>query len=397
VNLDVITDNAWEKLESYATGASCIRAVMAFWTIPAADLPPQLLTGLSRLGGFLCTDLNMPTSIRALQSLHLAGVHARLHLMTTTGKSEIEDSAKKHNHLMHSKVIIFDYDNQESVVWVGSHNGTFRALDGVNYECSVATVSGRQSSLYLDVQAHINKIHSACQPFRPELIDHYRFLQGVKMEDAVGVMEFENGNDKPLSPSDEITVFNMSREDLRSFKTIDTDLILSLHGSREILYSAKVVQTGETPTPRSQTFNDRRYADRHHEQLPVLKGKAQVTTAMYKRGTYFSIVKIVQELDPSNRLLEIPSNSAWVVLPSVELSDCAKVDDDLKSRYLNRTIKPDGLTFKVPAFSEMVNFDLAMSDDIQELRMTAFKEMRLQEKRAIKRPALIKRKLLVKH
>jgi hypothetical protein len=95
-------------------------------------------------------------------------------------------------------------------------------------------------------------------------------------------------------------------------------------------------------------------------------------------------------------LLEIPTNTAWVVLPSVELSDCAKADDDLKGRNINRTIHPAGLTFKVPAFAEMVNFDLPISDDIEELRMTAFKEMRLQEKRAIKRPALIKRKLLVK-
>lgn len=294
------------------------------------------------------------------------------------------------------KTIIFDYDNQESVVWVGSHNATFRALDGVNYECSVATVAGTQSSLYLDVQAHINKIHSACQPFRPELIDHYRFLQGAKLEDAVWVMEFENGSDKPLSPSDEITVFNMGREDLRSFKTVDTDVILSLHGSREILYSAKVVQTGETPTQKSQTFNDRRYADRLRAQLPILNGKAPVTTAMYKRRTYFAIIKIVQELDPSHHLLEIPTNTAWVALPSVELSDCAKVDDDLKSRNLNRTIHPNGLTFKVPAFAEMVDFDMPVSEAISELRMTAFKEMRLQEKRAIKRPALIKRKLLVK-
>jgi hypothetical protein len=157
-----------------------------------------------------------------------------------------------------------------------------------------------------------------------------------------------------------------------------------------------VVQTGETPTPRSQTFNDRRYADRHRAQFPVLNGKAPVTTGMYKRGTYFAVIKIVQELDPSHRLLEIPTNTAWVVLPSVELSDCAKADDELKGRNINRTIHPAGLTFKVPAFAEMVNFDLPISDDIEELRMTAFKEMRLQEKRAIKRPALIKRKLLVK-
>ena len=38
MKVDVITGNAWERLEAYALNATCVRAVMAYWTIPAGDL-----------------------------------------------------------------------------------------------------------------------------------------------------------------------------------------------------------------------------------------------------------------------------------------------------------------------------------------------------------------------
>jgi PLD-like domain len=397
MKVEVITDNAWEKMESFGTGASCIRAVMAFWTIPAPDLPSKILAGLCRSGAFLCVDINQPTSINALNSLHHAGIHTRLHLMTTTGKSEIEDSVGMPNHLMHSKVIIFDYTDRDSIIWIGSHNGTFRALDGINYECSLAVVDvEKQSEIYQDVESHVASIYTSCQSFNPNLIEHYRYLQGTKIDNAVGVIEFENGSDQPLHTGEEITVFNMSRDDLRSFKTIDTNVIVSLHGSSEILYDAKVVQTGETPSSNRQTFSDRRYADRHRPLLPVLLGETRVTLAMYKRDSYFAIIKIINKRDVSDHLLEIPSQNAWIDLPSTELSDCAKVNQDMQTKKNTRSVKPKGLSFKVPAFEEMMLFDMGYSADIEDLRMTAFTEMQLEEKRAIKRPALVKRKLLIR-
>jgi hypothetical protein len=50
----------------------------------------------------------------------------------------------------------------------------------------------------------------------------------------------------------------------------------------------------------------------------------------------------------------------------------------------------------VPAFEEMVQpMDLVLFD-MSEIETMAFKEIRLDEKRSIKRPALIRKKLLVK-
>jgi hypothetical protein len=396
MRIETVTSNAFERLESLATGASCIRAVMAYWTIPAPDLPHQLLSGMSAQSGFLCVDIHNPTSIEALKSLHNAGVSVNLHLVSTTGKSEIDDSTGMPNHLMHSKVIVFDFEGRDSVLWVGSHNGTFRALDGINFECSLAVHASTDSEVYKEVLGHVLDIHRACKPFDPALMAHYRYLQGSKLDNAVSVMEFENGNDLPLQVNDEISVFNMSRDDLRSFKTIDTEVIVSLHGSEEILYEAKVVQTGETPTQKSQSFSDRRHADRNRAQLPVLLAKTPVTPAMYKRGSYFSIVKIVKQIDTAFHLLEIPTQSAWIDATATEVLKCTQVDEVSTIKRGARSVRPKGLTFKVPAFEEMVSSDMVVSAEIEDLRMMAFREMRLEEKRVVKRPVLIKKKLLVR-
>jgi hypothetical protein len=396
MKIEVITDDAFRRLADLSVGASCIRAVMAYWTIPAGDLPAPFVQGLKNTKGFLCVDIHNPTSIDALASLKQAGVDVCLHLVSTTGKSEIEDSTGMPNHLMHSKVVVFDYDGRDSVVWVGSHNGTFRALDGINFECTLAVETSQTSGLYREVLEHLTDIRAACQQFNLDLIEHYRFLQGGKMENAVSVMEFENGNDQPLINDEEITVFNMSKEDMRSFKTIDTSVYVSIHGQEEILYSARVVQTGETPTVANQSFGVRRYADRNKADLPVLLGATAVTKAMYKKGSYFAIVKVENRLDATCHLLELPTKSAWVDLPKNVNIRLENVDASPSILEHQRTHKIKGLTFKVPAFEEMVQSDVLVLNYMSEIETMAFKEMRLDEKRAIKRPALIRKKLLVR-
>lgn len=396
MKIEVITDNAFRRLADLSVGTSCIRAVMAYWTIPAGDLPTDFVQGLKNPEGFLCVDIHNPTSIDALASLKRVGVDISLHLVSTTGKSEIEDSTGMPNHLMHSKVIVFDYEGRDSIIWVGSHNGTFRALDGINFECTLAVQVKQDADLYREVLEHLGAIRNACQPFNVDLIEHYRYLQGSKLENAVSVMEFENENNQTLNLNDEITVFNMSKEDFKSCKTVDAGICVSVHRREEIIYSARVVQTGETPAVRDQSFSVRRYADRYKADLPVLLDATAVTKDMYRKGTYYAIVKIEKRLDDACHLLEIPTQSAWVNLTEKANIRCEKLNGDPLILAHQRTHKIKGLTFKVPAFEEMMHSEIDASIEVSEFQMLAFKEIHLEEKRAIKRPALIRKKLLVR-
>lgn len=396
MKIEVITDDAFSRLEALSANATCIRAVMAYWTILAEDLPPKFLQGLRSPEGFLCVDIHNPTSIDALASLKIAGVDVCLHLVSTTGKSEIEDSVGMPNHLMHSKVIIFDYAGSNSVIWVGSHNGTFRALNGINFECSLAVSTSPESDLYQDVLAHMTEVRNDSQSFSIDLVDHCRFLQGSKLENAVSVMEFENENDQPLALNEEITIFNMSRDDFKSCKTVDSGVYVSVHGAKEILYSARVVQTGETPAVRDQSFSDRRYANRSKTDLPVLLGSTAVTKEMYQKGTYYAIVKVEKKVDELCHLLELPTDSAWVNLPPSGNIRLESLDANQSKLAHQRMRKIKGLTFKVPAFQEMMNAENTESFELADFQSLAFKEIGLEQKRAIKRPALIRKKLLVR-
>jgi hypothetical protein len=397
MKIEVVTDDAFSRLEQLSIGACRIRGAMAYWTIPAADLPASLVKGMKDgVAGYMCCDIHNPTSIDALASLKTSGVDVRLHLVSTTGKSEIEDSTGMPNHLMHSKVIIFDYLEQESVVWVGRHNGTFRALEGINFECTLAVHASQSSNIYLEAQKHLDEIYAACQPFRLDLIEHYRYLQGSKLENAISVMEFENGNDHPLAVGEEITVFNMSRDDSRACKTVDAGVIVSIHGQDEFLYSARVVQTGETPAAQAQTFAARRYADRYKSDFPVLLGSTPVTKSMYRKGTYFAMVKIVEKLGPEFHLLEIPTRDAWVKMPRTDLSRFALAEEVVHAtkKIIKRGVK--GLTFKVPAFEALNPSMKLQTVNAYVVPDIEFKEVDLEEKRQIKRPSLIRKKLLVR-
>jgi hypothetical protein len=399
MKIEVITDDAFSRLEQLAAGAIRIRVAMAYWTIPATDLPVRLLQAMKDdAAGFLCCDIHNPTSIDALTSLKSSGVDVRLHLVSTSGKSEVADSTGMPNHLMHSKVIVFDYSSQDAVVWVGSHNGTFRALDGINFECTLAVHTDQSSSMYLEAQSHLDEIYAACKPFDLELIEHYRYLQGSKLENAVSVMEFENGNDQTLSLGEEITVFNMPKEDAKACRTVDAGVYVSLHGREEILYSARVVQTGETPAERDQSFSSRRYADRNKKGLPVLLGATNVTKEMYRKGTYFAMVKIEEKLDASHHLLEMPTESAWVSMPRNDSSRFALLDLDAIVSHKMSERGAKGLKFKVPCFQELVTVsECQRVDSPMPLQISmAFKEVDLMEKRQIKRPSLIRKKLLVR-
>jgi hypothetical protein len=228
------------------------------------------------------------------------------------------------------------------------------------------------------------------------LIEHYRFLQGSKLENEVNVMEFENGNDQHLKLAEEITVFNMSKEDFRSCKTVDADILVSIHGTEEVLYSARVVQTGETPALKDQTFSARRYANRYKVDLPVLLGETQVTRDMYRKGTYYAIVKIEKKLDVAFHLLETPTKSAWVNMQPQENLRFSRIEAEARTTQKSARRGVKGLKFKVPAFKEFrptVRVDYFVE---QVADLLAFKEVSLSDKRQIKRPSLIRKKLLIR-
>lgn len=392
MKVDLITQHAMASLEKYSRDAICIRAAMAYWTIPAGDLPSAFLNGLKLEKSFLCVDLNYPTSISALESLSRNQVDVYLHLIQVTGKTEIRDSTGMPGHLMHSKIIVFDYKDRDPVIWVGSHNGTFRALYGINYECTLAIHVCADSKAYFDAVKYVEDIRSVCHLFNTDFLEHYRYLQSGKLDGMVDVIEFENGNDQPLVLGEEITIFNMGNEDSKKIKAINQEILVSLHGSFEILYKARVIQIGETPELGSQSFGPRRHADRHGLVLPVLLNTTDVSKNMFRRSTAFAVLKINEIVDSNHSLLEPPSTKGWEDVPTHALGSVQRptVDNKYESIRKNHNIK--GLSYKVPVFASLIHInDFNCISPVDE---KAFKKLELKEKRVKRNRPLVSKKIL---
>lgn len=392
MKVDLITQHAMASLEQYSRDAICIRAAMAYWTIPAGDLPSAFLNGLKLEKSFLCVDLNYPTSLGALESLKRNLVDVYLHLIQITGKTEISDSSGMPDHLMHSKIIVFDYKDRDPVIWVGSHNGTFRALYGINYECTLAIHVCADSKAYFDAVKHVEDIRSVCHAFNSDFLEHYRFLQSGKTDDMVNVIEFENENDQPLVLGEEITLFNLDMSDSQNLRKFNQEIFVSLHGSLEILYKALVIQIGATPSFGTQSFGPRRYADRQGSNLPILLGETSVSQGMFIPSTTFAVLKIVSEVDKKYTLLEPPSGNGWEVVQrsALDLLQRPIVDHDYE--YIKQKHAISRLRYKVPAFSSLVHEEVScyMIDKVEN----AFKKLELQEKKVQIKRQLISKKIL---
>lgn len=83
-------------------------------------------------------------------------------------------------------------------------------------------------------------------------------------------------------------------------------------------------------------------------------------------------------------------------MPRTDASRFAHIEEVVHAshRIIERRVK--GLTFKVPAFEELRKTDGHLSINDCQYEHLAFKEVNLQEKRQIKRPSLIRKKLLVR-
>ena len=167
--------------------AVSLQAAVAYWCVGPTQFGPNLEKRLGG-GGFLCVDVHLPTDIDVLASMVSAGANVFLYLKNPSpqpGDWKLEMPP----HLLHTKLLIFDYKSDPSELWVGSHNWTARALTGVNIEASLRVELNKESALYMDAKSYLNDILSKCVPFDLKAIEYYKWLQGASLEEPMWVLE----------------------------------------------------------------------------------------------------------------------------------------------------------------------------------------------------------------
>lgn len=123
----------------------------------------------------LTVSVQFPTDLDALCRLSSdLGDWLHIHLGSDTPH---EVSGKPFSPLMHSKVVWMDTAAGDVTVFVGSHNWTSTALDGVNMEAGVRIECPAGEQAALDAKAHLDACFAASVRFDPAELEFYRAIQ----------------------------------------------------------------------------------------------------------------------------------------------------------------------------------------------------------------------------
>jgi hypothetical protein len=295
-----------DRLTDLVSRAQRMRGLLAFWTLPADELGPNLPRVLAN-DGFLCLDIHRPTDIDRLDDLNRSGAPIYLYLYDLSGQTEQPGTIGLPPHLMHAKTLLFDMPDGTSMLWTGSHNGTLRALHGLNVEMSVLLTLDRSSTVYREAERFVEEVRARCDRFQSSLCGYYKWLQGD--DSSTSIIEMEDSLDAPITQTT-ITLFGVKVSELSEMKTVDKDILVSLTSSRTgatRIYNATVAKTGHLGGVQ---FDPCRHAYRDGNALPVLQPHGPVPALLLKKSKYFVSLSL-NALLPPNTVVLTPSQTRW--------------------------------------------------------------------------------------
>ncbi|MDZ7753216.1 MAG: hypothetical protein U5S82_16560 [Gammaproteobacteria bacterium] len=300
------------RLEALLLASDSLRDSIAYWTIEQDLLGPDLARCLTGPQGFICVDIHRPTHIDFLADLRSRGAAVYLHLFDLAGNTEAPGIKGLPPFLLHSKVMLFDLKDGRSVLWVGSHNATQRALLGINIETSLLVTLERSAPLYSDAAHYLESIRSSCDLVELHLVDYYKWLQGL--DGAANVIELEDDSGATLEKT-RITILGDQLRDYTSLKQVDASLFVAITDSvtaKERFYQSTISETGKLESSaRSRgatTFGERRWAFRSGMSLPLLQPTSAIPAKFYGRSKYFVTIAL-GELLPEDTIAKEPTGS----------------------------------------------------------------------------------------
>jgi hypothetical protein len=224
-----------------------LRMAVAFWTIRPEVVSYNLSGILGRSGSFACVDIHQPTNIDHICDLAEKGSNMFFHGKRINEKRKPDGPTPKlPTNLLHSKVLLFDVNDNEAELWVGSHNWTEYALGGINIETSLRIKMHKDSDLYADAENLLESICRQCSPVDPHLRETYRLIQ--ESEYKVPSLTFRT-HDEDL-PSDAIIhIFGTELNDYKSLSSVGKKIYVTIQTptQRELLFESTILITGYLP------------------------------------------------------------------------------------------------------------------------------------------------------
>lgn len=313
---DIPQKSVLPMLRGLSDQSICTKASIAYWTIPEEIVGAGFTASISNKNflhagnGFLCVDISHPTNIDSLAEIVKNHGNVFLYIYKSSGQAEDSHTKNMPSHLLHSKLILFKLKNGENVIWIGSHNATNRALQGLNIETSILLYVSADDPLSLSVEKFLDQVATQCTRMDLDNIDYYKWLQGQSDEVNVVFLEDPEGL---IATDQDVALFLFNQEDTNGMKNVGKDIFLSIGneaGSRRF-YKAEVSQSANLAnSSQIDTWADI-YAEKHSKSAPSLCLAKEQPITPPPRAIYFVLFKVLEQLDSSAFIVKNPEKK-WI-------------------------------------------------------------------------------------
>lgn len=215
---DIATQNIKERfkrsLSDCKKNNGFLQICVAFWSINQNYFGEDFIDVLKHEKSLVCVDIHEPTDIEKFSLMSTVGVE-NLYIFLYQRQKDCPSPP-----LLHSKVFLFDFGNNDAEIWIGSQNMTKAAFeDNLEATTILRTTSG--SSLYEAVHKYISEVRDICTEikhggkFLPEESGEnglYRQLQRCKelKPEKEKVLEFWCDDSSLIQPEKSLTLLSLN-------------------------------------------------------------------------------------------------------------------------------------------------------------------------------------------
>lgn len=310
-NLSLIPSERSVKECFYQLLETCqsIMGCTGFWTLSINDAflrknnigTSPLLNALKRPQSFFCTDITYPTDIDIIaQYVEAGGAEVYIHKFR-----ENPETYTKNTGLLHSKILLFNINEDDAEIWIGSHNFTNAALGGGNLEASVSIQCKKTDDIYVSIYKYLENIKNYfCIKFDIGKVDIYKKLQTRDAQKDLEDIGLENvvilfGESMDNLKDEGIIQFLSIEGSYKKFNEIDKKIYIYAYDSNTntfFLYECAIEQAGKLDANRKKLRlefkENRRFAYIGLFDIAKLNKSTKITDAILDTSIYFVNIKI---------------------------------------------------------------------------------------------------------